>query len=460
MLGRTPARAVTLVVLVLAAHLAAASDDATLFRIFLKDGGVLVSYGELARVDDRVIFSIKTGPAPDAPLHVVNLDAALVDWVKTEEYAYAARATHYLATRAEDDYAVLANDVARTLSAVSSAKDPVERVKLVQEARNALANWPAAHFNYREAEVRQMLGMLDDAIASLKAAAGGSLDLSLVAFTGAPPVLQTVLPPPTLQESIEQVLTVARLSDMPADREALLSTALDRIDVEAGALPADFVSRTRAAARASLDDEQTIDRRYQEIVDDYAPRAHKAAQQADIHGLEWMLTRVRQRDDALGGRRPGVVSALVAEVSAELDAARRLQLARDRWTMRLPAYREYRERMKLPLELLSQLTVPLQEIKSLGGLSAPVLDGLQRYAGQIRLLAAGITPPPELSAAHALVLSAANLAENAARLRREAVLANSMPRAWDASSAAAGALMLGSQARTDVQAALRRPELP
>ncbi len=34
-----------------------------------------------------------------------------------------------------------------------------------------------------------------------------------------------------------------------------------------------------------------------------------------------------------------------------------------------------------------------------------------------------------------------------------------MTRAWDASSAAAGALMLGARARADIQALLRPPQL-
>ena len=34
-----------------------AADDATLLRVFLRDGGSLVSYGEFARVADRVFES-------------------------------------------------------------------------------------------------------------------------------------------------------------------------------------------------------------------------------------------------------------------------------------------------------------------------------------------------------------------------------------------------------------------
>src|SRR4029453_7269971 len=36
----------------------AAAADAVLYRIFLRDGSTLVSYGEFARVGDQVVFSI------------------------------------------------------------------------------------------------------------------------------------------------------------------------------------------------------------------------------------------------------------------------------------------------------------------------------------------------------------------------------------------------------------------
>ena len=70
-----------------------------------------------------------------------------------------------------------------------------------------------------------------------------------------------------------------------------------------------------------------------------------------------------------------------------------------------------------------------------------------------------IAPPEELSAAHALMVSAAQMAANAVAVRREAILANDMNRAWNASSAAAGALMLGAKARTDILALLSPPKL-
>ena len=85
---------------------------------------------------------------------------------------------------------------------------------------------------------------------------------------------------------------------------------------------------------------------------------------------------------------------------------------------------------------------------------------MRQLAVAIEKLAATIEPPDELRAAHALLVSAVQLAANAARIRREATLAGDMARAWDASSAAAGALMLGARARSDIQALLRPPQLP
>ena len=58
---------------------AAGPDDVTLLRVFLTDGTSLVSYGEPARVADRVIFSMPTATTPNPPLHLVNLPIAFDD---------------------------------------------------------------------------------------------------------------------------------------------------------------------------------------------------------------------------------------------------------------------------------------------------------------------------------------------------------------------------------------------
>ncbi len=55
------------------------------------------------------------------------------------------------------------------------------------------------------------------------------------------------------------------------------------------------------------------------------------------------------------------------------------------------------------------------------------------------------------------MLSAVELAANAATIRREAALSGSIARAWDASSTAAGSLMLATRAKIEMQSALRPP---
>ena len=70
-----------------------------------------------------------------------------------------------------------------------------------------------------------------------------------------------------------------------------------------------------------------------------------------------------------------------------------------------------------------------------------------------------VVPPDEFKAPHALLVSAAQLARAAADIRREAVLARDMARAWDASSAAAGSLMLSQRARSEIDVLSHPPQL-
>src|SRR5438093_8914689 len=144
--------AAALIVPVPNAAVAAVSDDATLLRVFLTDGTSLVSYGEPARVADRVIFSMPTATTPNPPLHLVNLPIARVDWDRTSRYAATARETRYVQTQADADYAALSNDVSLTLDEVARTTDPRRRLAIVERARTTLAEWPQNHFNYRQAE--------------------------------------------------------------------------------------------------------------------------------------------------------------------------------------------------------------------------------------------------------------------------------------------------------------------
>src|SRR5829696_499683 len=63
---------------------AAGNGAAVLYRVFLKDGGVLVSYGEFARVADRVVLSIPIGGTDTAPvLHLISIPEKDIEWERT-----------------------------------------------------------------------------------------------------------------------------------------------------------------------------------------------------------------------------------------------------------------------------------------------------------------------------------------------------------------------------------------
>jgi hypothetical protein len=438
----------------------AADDGATLLRVFLRDGTSLVSYGEPARVGDRIVFSMPTAASPNPPLHLINLSAERVDWERTERYSNAARAAQYLKSQAELDYAELSSQLADALNEVAGTNDPAARLHVVERARGVLADWPQKHYNYRQAEVRQMVSMLDEAIADLRAASGARrFDLSLTAFSEPPPITEALLPPLTLQQSIEQVLIAARAVDSSVERTSLLSTALSTLDRERDSLPADWASATRPAIEAAIATELRVDSAYRLLTEGIVAAADRRARAADVRGVESLFVRLRQRDRELGGLRPEAISALVAAVEEKLDAARRLRLARDRWELRLPALAAYGTAIRAPIALFGELAPALENIKSLAGSPPGMLAALDRGTTRLMELMTNIAPPEELAASHALMKSAAEMAASAVSVRRDAILANDMNRAWNASSAAAGALMLGAKARADILALLSPPKL-
>ncbi len=448
-------------VLVLGGGIARAEDSSAFLRVFLTDGSAVVSFGEPARVGERVVFSMPTSVGPSPTLHLVDLPAARVDWDRTSRYAATVRATRYLETQAELDYAALSNEVADTLGKVTQTTAVTERLALAERARKTLAEWPLNHYNYRQNEVRQMLMLLDEAIADLRViATPGRFDLTLTAFVESPPLPhETLLPAPTAKELVEQTRHVARIVDTASERTQLLATVVATLTREKDVLPEAFVRTVRAEAQTQLRIESRIDRAYQLLTRRLMPLADRSARAGNVNSLEAMLKRIERRNRALGDKRPEAITALLAAVQAKLDAARQLQLARDRWELRAGAYREYQAAMTIPLALLARLKQPLEKIKALTGSSAAGLTSLQQNAARIAALANAVLPPDELVGAHALLVSAVQLAGNAAQIRRDAALAGDLARAWDASSAAAGALMLSDRARNDIRSLLKPPQL-
>src|SRR5262249_12028260 len=100
----------------LSAAARASASDAMFLRLFLKDGTPVVSYGEFARVNDHVVFSMPVGGSAETPrLHLISLPDTTIDWARTDRYGQSARYQQYAGATGEEDFARLSNDVAQVL---------------------------------------------------------------------------------------------------------------------------------------------------------------------------------------------------------------------------------------------------------------------------------------------------------------------------------------------------------
>jgi hypothetical protein len=443
------------------------AESVTLFRVFLNDGTAVVSYGEYARVGDRLVFSMPLGAIDAArgepDLHVVNLPVSAVNWTATAKYADSARFSHYIATSAESDYAALAGEVAATLNAIVLAKDPKARLSMAVDARRRLASWPRDHYGYRAEDVREMLGLLDEAISELRAAAGETaFALDLVAIspaTSRPHDDVALLRVPTAAEAISQAIAIAKTTDVAADRVSILRGVLASLDKSRHELPAGWAAPTRKWALHTIREEARVEQQYAALTSSLSKRAARAAGRGDVRAVEGVLQTAARRDTQLGRRRPEEINVLLEQVRIHLDAARRLRLARDQWRERAGSFRAYTKVVSPIVGSLVRAQRHLDDIKRLAGSEATVLVSLgERLATSVKTLGV-ITVPDELKPTHALLVSAVNLAEAAVRVRRQATISGELALAWDASSAAAGSMMLLTRAREDMEAAVRLPQI-
>jgi hypothetical protein len=442
----------------LLASAASAQTAPPLYRVFLADGSALASFGEWARVEDRLVFSMPLAPgAGPGDLHLVSLPVQRVDLAKTERYADSVRAAHYAATRGEADFAQLSGTVAQTLNQVASLPDPRERLAAAEQARRALADWPARHHNYRGTEVREIIGVLDEVISSLRASAGlGAFDLSFSTNTVAPPS-EPLMAAPTHEDVVQQLMTAATLVDSPAEKVSLLQSVVALIDRAVDYLPMSIAAAIRSRAVGDIIAEQRTDEAYAILRTTALSEAARFSERADVRSLELVRRRVYAQDEKLGARRPDTVAGVLATLDAHLDAAHRLRLAHDQWLLSEGQMRAYR-RAALPfIQALIDRKSSLEDIKLLAGPAPQQLRPLARDLERQRRRLALLEPPAALAAAHAAFRSAYTLAENAVQLRRSAVEIADVELARQASAAASGALLLLERARADLRAALQPP---
>jgi len=441
---RTTTAVVFAVVMALATAAGAEAADTVLYRVFMNDGTVLVSYGEFARVADRVVLSIPVGDlGPPPNLQLVSIAESTVDWERTDGYTQAVRAKHYGETRGENDFAMLANRVVEALNQIALAPDPARRLSMALEARRNLARWPEENFGYRAVDVAQLSGTLDEVISELRVAAGQSaFDVSLVANT-TPPAVE-LLPLPDLRQVMDQAFAASRATPEPAERLSLLraiTLALSRPSLGGG-----WASELHARASIALSSELRIDRSYRELSASSIATARSRAARADVRGVQSVVQDAIKADDRLGRQRPQEMGGLLAVLNLRLDEARQMRLARDSWAMRAEAFRVYRRAVEPALEALDLSTRSLDAIQQLAGPSPLLLSRLEQRIVMGRRALDMVDAPPELQSAHALFGAAFQMGRRAVSARRNAVSSKDMKLAWDAASAAAGALMLRDRA--------------
>ena len=440
-----PARAVT------------ASTDAVLYRVFLRDGGMLVSYGDFAHVGDRVVLSIPIGGTDANPvLHLLTIAEGDVDWERTNAYAQAARARRYADTRGEDDFGRLTREVADTLHQAGSVNDPAKRLALAEAARRQLVDWPAAHHGYRSEELAQMTTWLDQVVSELRLAAGqSSFELALVARAApSSPVVQ-LLPAPDGRERAELGLTAARKTPDPAERVSLLRAVLESLQPDAPA--GSWMAAIRGRAATELELELKTDAAYTALTTRTLARATRLAARADVRRLEALAQTVLEEDRRLQRARPAFVAGLLAALDARIDDARRLRLARDAWVLRAGLLRTYWSEIREGLDRFLGLRSWLSDVRSLAGPSPGALRRLAYEAQYAGHQLARVRPPAEAAQAHASIAAAAGMAARAATTRLEALRSGSMDQAWQASSAAAGALLMLDESVAELRRLTNEP---
>ena len=432
--------------------------ELSLFRIFLKDGSTVVSYGEFARVGDEVVLSMPLGADLKKPtLQLLTLPADSVDWPRTDEYSNSVRYQQYALSRGEEDFATLSNEIAGILNEIVLQTDPQRALELADQARRQLAAWPVAHFGYRAADVSDIIGLIDEAASKIGGGTGTrGVQLSFVAMP--PPV--AVVPVQgqlTVREQVRRLVSLADSHPRAGERIPLLRAALTLMDdpaYEGGGEAVDL----RRAIEAQIRHETAVDQSYVRLATRLVGVAQRAAARAKVAEVERVLTSVTEEDARLGAKRPDAIRALRAELEAQLDGARDLRLRQDQWTLRRGVYRSYVDSISAHVAQLARSISHLEAIRQLAGPSPQRLKSLQQtlQGGANRLQA--IVPPDGLRATHEVLIAAWRFAESAAATRQQAIISGDLPTAWQASSAAAGSLLFLTRAQREMRAALEPPK--
>jgi hypothetical protein len=440
------ARLVMLVALLGVASATAAQsiDPGAISRVFLTDGRALPSYGEYALVGDRVVFVLAVGDAQrQVDLQLISLPVSAVNMVRTARYAEATRARRYAETRGPVEYSAITADVTVALAELEKESDPKKRLAMAEEARMRLLAWPGAHYGYRAQEIRELAGLFDDVIAELRVQAGeGRFAVALMAGPPAPEP-DRPLPPLSLRDSIALALAAASVSDVVADRQAILQMAYARSADD----PADDL-RLEVARRLSA--ERTADAAYARLSEDLIARADVLMRRGDVAAVVAVRGEIADRDRALGSLRPQDVRALTERLDQMIERTQTFRLTLDHWHAVHQSLLRYERRVRPILAGVDALKGVLQNIRDMSGPDFTRLVQALTRLKSLTLQLHDVTPPPDLQSIHSTFVAAVFMAREACERRAQAVAGPNLAVARDAAAAAAGTLLLLSHARQDL----------
>ncbi len=239
---------------------------------------------------------------------------------------------------------------------------------------------------------------------------------------------------------------------------ALLQSAVALIAEAGPAIPAAEAEVFRRSAQIQIEEERLVDNAYHDLSRRLMASATNAASRARVRDVERVLDQIPREDARLGRRRPESVDALRASVQEQLDSARRLKLMRDQWTVRSALYREYQRSISAQLTQFVKVQPALESIRRLEGPEPKALMGLRTRMADGTERLARVQCPDDLRTIHDLIMGAWNFAENALNKRFAAIQSGDFATAQEASSAAAGSLLLFSRAEQEIQALLEPPQ--
>jgi hypothetical protein len=421
------------------------------FRIFLRDGRVLSSYGEPAQVEGDLIFVVSQGVKGGAEAHdLITVPIAKVNMERTLEYAAALRSAKYGATRGEKEYQEFTADIARAMAAIEASDDKDRRIGIAQVARSRLMSWAENHYGYRAKDLSQLSTMLGEVIVELQAAKGISqFSLDFVANVAPAPEVP-LLAGPTAAESVSMALTAASVTEVGVEKIALLTSASRVV----AALP-DATDALRAEVARAVAEETAIETAYQTMFRTAYTRADLAVRQGRPATVKRLIQDVQAGDAKLGHRRPNEMAAAMRRLQSELGFATEQRVALDRWARVKDQLQAYEVRVRGVLDGWSSQASALAAIRDRKRAGPATLDAAVRRFSELDRALSALRPPDDLQDVHGIFRSAVMMAQQGLLIGRRLNVAANRELADNASAAVMGAEMLRDRGLADLANALK-----